>query len=84
MLTCFKLPLSCFHCMILKMSLVSSLKCYCSLLPNEFSGLRTGSVLRQAKNIPQRSFMPHCIHHVWNSFSLNSQEHWKHGCQDLN
>lgn len=75
----FKFPVICFHFMILKMSLVSSLKyIYCSFFPDIVDCHQLCF-----KAIPQQPFMPCCIHHVSNSFSVSCQEHWKLNCQDL-
>lgn len=75
----FKFPVSCFHFIILKMSLVSSLKCfYCSFSPDVVDCHQLCF-----KAIPQQPFMPCCIHHVSSSFSVNCQKHWKLNCQDL-
>lgn len=77
--TGFKFPVSCFHFTILKMSLVSSLKCfYCSFSPDVVDCNQLCF-----KAIAQQPFMPCCTHHVSNSFSVNCQEHWKLNCQDL-
>lgn len=75
----FKFPANCFYFMILKCHLWAPWNAfYCSFFPAVVDCHQLCF-----KPIPQQPFMPCCIHHVSNSFSVNCQEHWKLNCQDL-